>query len=190
MGYEALHGTCIVAPARRRALFLGSPQGQRTDRCLASASACTSRRARTASRITTFRPLPSLCAGINPDTACRPPGLRFASSRSAPPPTVPLEVQFSPGIPMGAAMEANLLQQLKADKCIMAAEEALNGSVSDSGVEGGGGGGFPGGSLLLRFEKELGGCKETREGSRQGKGRAGQLPGTHGIVSQEVGAAV
>lgn len=32
---------------------------------------------------------------------------------------------------MGAAMEANLLQQLKADKCIMAAEEALNGSVSD-----------------------------------------------------------
>lgn len=73
----------------------------------------------------------SLCAGINPDTACRPPGLRFASSRSAPPPTVPLEVQFSPGIPMGAAMEANLLQQLKADKCIMAAEEALNGSVSD-----------------------------------------------------------
>ena len=81
-------------------------------------------------------PRPSLCAGINPDTACRPPGLRFASSRSAPPPTVPLEVQFSPGIPMGAAMEANLLQQLKADKCIMAAEEALNGSVSDYRVYG------------------------------------------------------
>mmetsp|Transcript_25512 Transcript_25512/g.55512 ORF Transcript_25512/g.55512 Transcript_25512/m.55512 type:complete len:585 (+) Transcript_25512:49-1803(+) len=76
--------------------------------------------------------------GIRPDTRCHAPMLspRWTASLplrlpAAPQPITPNEDQeeFSPGLPMGAAMEAALVTQLQADSCVLAAEQILDAKV-------------------------------------------------------------
>ena len=70
--------------------------------------------------------------GIRPDSSCHPGSRNMlrtlpitAPSRQQLAAEPPLADSFSPGLPIGPAMEATLVTQLQRDSCVLTAEELM-----------------------------------------------------------------
>ena len=79
--------------------------------------------------------------GIRPDSSCHPVNRSLmrtlpiaAPSRQQLAAAPPLADSFSPGLPIGPAMEAALVTQLQRDSCVLTAEELMLGHAKDSAM--------------------------------------------------------
>ena len=69
--------------------------------------------------------------GIRPDSPCHPMSPFRLSPAAAAPPSAD---SFSPGLPIGPAMEAALVTQLQRDSCVLTAEELMLGHTKGSAM--------------------------------------------------------
>ena len=69
--------------------------------------------------------------GIRPDSTCHPTSPFRLSSAAV---VRPSDDSFSPGLPIGPAMEAALVTQLQRDSCVVTAEELMIGHAKGSAM--------------------------------------------------------
>ena len=69
--------------------------------------------------------------GIRPDSPCHPMSPFRLSTAAV---VRPLADSFSPGLPIGPAMEAALVTQLQRDSCVLTAEELMLGHAKGSAM--------------------------------------------------------